>query len=90
MTASNKLIERRKDILGGTPVFKGTRVPVSTFFEYLEAGHSVIEFLEDFPTVSKKQAVLMEELSTARKELDKGDGISQEDFFSQIRAKFSS
>lgn len=57
MSPSEKLIEQRKDILGGTPVFKGTRVPVRTFFEYLEADHSVQEFLEDFPTVSRKQAI---------------------------------
>lgn len=57
MINKDKIIERRKDILGGTPVFKGTRVPVSTFFEYLEAGHSLSEFLEDFPTVKKEQAV---------------------------------
>jgi len=57
MTSQNNLIEKRTDILGGTPVFKGTRVPVSTFFEYLENGYSLNEFLEDFPTVTKKQAV---------------------------------
>lgn len=57
MSANYKLIEQRKDILGGTPVFKGTRVPVQTFFEYLVADHSVQEFLEDFPTVSRKQAI---------------------------------
>ncbi len=57
MTDLNSLIERQKDILGGTPVFKGTRVPISTFFEYLEAGHSLPEFLDDFPTVTKQQAI---------------------------------
>lgn len=57
MSTSNNLIERRKEILGGTPVFKGTRVPVSTFFEYLESGHSLHEFLDDFPTVTKQQAI---------------------------------
>ena len=57
MAAPNNVIERRTDILGGTPVFKGTRVPVSTFLEYLEAGHSLNEFLKDFPTVSKNQAI---------------------------------
>jgi uncharacterized protein (DUF433 family) len=57
MSSTKKLVEQRKDILGGTPVFKGTRVPVQTFFEYLEADHSVQEFLEDFPTVSHNQAV---------------------------------
>lgn len=57
MANSDRTIERRKDILGGTPVFKGTRVPVSTFLEYLDAGHSIPEFHEDFPTVSKEQAI---------------------------------
>jgi len=57
MAVSNHIIERRKDILGGTPVFKGTRVPVQTFFEYLEAGHSVNDFIEDFPTVSRQQTI---------------------------------
>lgn len=57
MATPNNLIEKRKDILGGTPVFKGTRVPVSTFFEYLEAAHSINEFLEDFPTVTRKQDI---------------------------------
>ena len=57
MGQSNNLIERRKEILGGTPVFKGTRVPVKTFFEYLEAGYSLHEFLEDFPSVTRQQAI---------------------------------
>ncbi|WP_340103543.1 DUF433 domain-containing protein [Rhodohalobacter sp. 8-1] len=57
MSTPKNLIERRNDVLGGTPVFKGTRVPVSTFFEYLEAGHSLNEFLEDFPTVTRQQAI---------------------------------
>lgn len=56
MSTTNKLIEQRDDILGGTPVFQGTRAPVQTFFEYLEADHSIQDFLEDFPTVSHKQA----------------------------------
>ncbi len=57
MVTLNNPIERRKDILGGTPVFKGTRVPISTFFEYLEAGHPLTVFLEDFPSVTKQQVV---------------------------------
>ena len=52
-----KLISCSKDILGGTPVFKGTRVPVRALFDYLEAGRSLDEFLDDFPSVSKTQAV---------------------------------
>ncbi len=45
------------DILGGTPVFRGTRVPVESLFDHLEAGVSLDEFLDDFPSVSHDQAV---------------------------------
>ena len=45
------------DILGGTPVFIGTRVPVRTLLDYLAAGDSLEEFLDHFPTVSREQAV---------------------------------
>ena len=45
------------DIMSGTPVFVGTRVPFQTFIDYLEAGQPLSEFLEDFPTVSKEQAI---------------------------------
>ena len=51
------LIQRSPDILGGTPVFRGTRVPVQTLIDYLEAGDRLEEFLDDFPTVSREQAV---------------------------------
>ncbi len=44
-------------ILGGTPVFVGTRVPVKTLYDYLEAGDSLDEFLNDFPGVSREQAI---------------------------------
>jgi len=57
-----KLIERNDNILGGTPVFAGTRVPVQTLLDYLEAGHSLDEFLDDFPTVGRDQAVGVLEL----------------------------
>ena len=43
--------------MGGTPVFAGTRVPVETLMDYLEAGDSIHEFLSDFPTVSREQVV---------------------------------
>ncbi|MCI0475285.1 MAG: DUF433 domain-containing protein [Anaerolineales bacterium] len=52
-----KWIERNSDILGGTPVFRGTRVPVQTLIDYLEGGHSLEEFLDDFPTVDRAQAI---------------------------------
>ncbi len=44
-------------IMGGTPVFVGTRVPFQTLLDYLEAGDPLADFLEDFPTVSREQAV---------------------------------
>jgi len=51
------LIVIDQEILGGQPVFKGTRVPVETLFDHLEAGVSLEEFLDDFPTVTKEQAI---------------------------------
>lgn len=54
-----KLITIDPDILGGTPVFTGTRVPVESLFDHLEAGVPLAEFLDDFPTVSKEQAVAL-------------------------------
>ena len=54
---TDTLIERNPDILGGTTVFAGTRVPVHILIEYLEAGDSLDEFLDNFPTVSRSQAI---------------------------------
>ncbi len=45
------------EILGGTPVFKGTRVPIESLFDHLEGGISIDEFLKEFPTVKREQAV---------------------------------
>ena len=45
------------DILGGTPVFHGTRVPIETLLDYLEAGDSIDDFLEGFPSVSREQVI---------------------------------
>ena len=53
----DKLIDRNPNILGGTPVFSGTRGPVCILIEHLEAGDSLAEFLEDYPTVTRDQAV---------------------------------
>ena len=53
------------EILGGTPVFIGTRVPVQTLFDYVEGGNDLAEFLDDFPTVSREQAIQL--LETAKK-----------------------
>jgi uncharacterized protein (DUF433 family) len=57
MPATSSVVHSDPDILGGTPVFVGTRVPVRTLLEYLEAGDSLSEFLEDFPSVTREQAV---------------------------------
>jgi uncharacterized protein (DUF433 family) len=51
-----QLVQRSKDILGGTPVFAGTRVPVQALIDYLKRGHPLAEFLDDFPTVKREQA----------------------------------
>lgn len=48
-----------REILGGTPVFRGTRVPVQTLFDYLEGDFSLEEFLDDFPTVKKEQTIAL-------------------------------
>ncbi len=53
----DKVIDRRPDILGGTPVFSGTRVPVRILIEHLEAGDRLDDFLDSFPTVSRSQAI---------------------------------
>lgn len=55
--ARHHVIHSDPDILGGTPVFVGTRVPLKNLVDYLEGGHPLGEFLDDFPTVSHEQAV---------------------------------
>jgi uncharacterized protein (DUF433 family) len=54
--AQGPLITRDEDILGGIPVFAGTRVPVQTLMEYLEKGYSLDAFLDDFPSVPRSKA----------------------------------
>ena len=60
--ATQRVIHSDRDILSGTPVFVGTRVPAKTLFDYLEAGDSLDDFLKDFPSVSRQQAVAALEL----------------------------
>lgn len=56
MTIAPTVIHCDPEILGGTPVFAGTRVPVQALWDYLEEGSSLGEFLQDFPSVSREQA----------------------------------
>lgn len=53
--ANPKVIVKSPDILSGTPVFAGTRVPIKNLLDYVRAGESVTEFLDDFPSVSREQ-----------------------------------
>jgi uncharacterized protein (DUF433 family) len=53
----SSVVHSDPDILGGTPVFVGTRVPVQALIDYLEGGHPLEEFLDDFPTVSRELAI---------------------------------
>jgi uncharacterized protein (DUF433 family) len=57
MKQTDPVIHSDPEIMGGTPVFVGTRVPLSTLLDYLEAGQPLSEFPEDFPTVTREQAV---------------------------------
>lgn len=51
------IVSSSADVMGGTPVFSGTRVPIQTFLDYIEAGETMDEFLEGFPTVTRKQVI---------------------------------
>lgn len=57
MNDLEQVIHSDPEILSGTPVFVGTRVAVQTLLDYLEGGHPLSEFLDDFPTVTREQAI---------------------------------
>jgi uncharacterized protein (DUF433 family) len=63
---SESVVAQNPEILGGTPVFMGTRVPVRNLLDYLEGGYTLDEFLDDFPGVTKAQAVAFLEQASAR------------------------
>ena len=65
MPTTHLPIHSDPDIMGGTPVFVGTRVPAQTLLDYLEGGDSLDEFLEDFPSVTREQAVAALELGNS-------------------------
>ena len=57
MAKNSQVITRSPEIMGGTPVFAGTRVPVQTLLDYLKAGESINDFLDGFPTVTREQVL---------------------------------
>ncbi len=63
MAESAAVIHCDPEVLGGTPVFIGTRVPAQTLIDYLEAGHSLDEFLGDFPSVRREQVIAALEIA---------------------------
>jgi uncharacterized protein (DUF433 family) len=63
MSSKQRVVHSDPEILGGTPVFIGTRVPIKTLLDYLEAGDSLDKFLDHFPSVSREQAIEALELA---------------------------
>jgi len=57
MPSTTDVIVKDPEILGGTPVFRGTRVPFRNLLDYLEGGHTLTEFLHQFPTVTREMAI---------------------------------
>jgi uncharacterized protein (DUF433 family) len=57
MRDTTQIVHSDPEILGGTPVFRGTRVPFRNLIDYLEAGHTVDEFLDAFPSVTRDQVI---------------------------------
>ena len=78
MPMQNSVINIDKDILGGTPVFNGTRVPIKNLFDYLETGDSIETFLEDFESVKREQVVKILEMS--KKFIETSTNIVNENF----------
>ncbi len=75
LTTISSVVHSDPDILGGTPVFVGTRVPIRTLIDYLAAGDSLEEFLDHFPTVSREQVVAA--LEQANDQLCSMHGVSE-------------
>ena len=64
MSHVSDIITVNPEILGSQPVFKGTRVPVESLFDYLESGETLVSFLDNFPTVTKVQAMAVIEIAS--------------------------
>ena len=67
MLEKSQIISVSSEVMGGTPVFTGTRVPIQTFLDYLKAGESIDDFLAGFPSVTREQAIAF--LEEAEKQL---------------------
>ena len=63
---ANEIFQSDPEILAGTPVFCGTRVPIKSSFDHLEAGDSIDDFLDGFPSVSREQVIAFLEEAKAR------------------------
>jgi len=63
MSDHSKVVHSNPNILGGTPVFVGTRVPLQNLIDYLEAGDTIDDFLKSFPSVTREQAIAALELA---------------------------
>lgn len=74
----NNVVNIDKDILGGTPVFYGTRVPIKNLFDYLETGENIELFLSDFESVSKEQVLKV--LQISEKLIENPQNILNENF----------
>jgi uncharacterized protein (DUF433 family) len=75
---NGRVINIDPEILGGTPVFNGTRLPIKNLFDYLETGDSIETFLEDFEGVKRKQVIKFWKLS--QKLIESSTGILNENF----------
>jgi uncharacterized protein (DUF433 family) len=64
VSKATDLIVSDPELMGGIPVFKGTRVPIKNMIDYIKGGHSIDDFLEAFPTVERKQANAVLDLAT--------------------------
>ena len=73
-----RIINIDPEILGGTPVFYGTRVPIKNLFDYLETGDSIDKFIEDFEGVQRKQVIKVLEMS--QKLIENSSNILNENF----------
>lgn len=66
MAMKSTVVTSSPDVMGGTPVFAGTRVPVENLLDYLEGGESIDDFLEGFPSVTREQVIAFLEETKAR------------------------